>query len=529
MHRLIALFLTVSSSSFSLIAQTSSTEKNKLKVSFGIPFELPSKYTHMGFYGNAEAGYIQVAVKPGKELYVQKFNGSGSYEADAIQDLTKYQKGFKNEGIVEMAGNKFFWTFSYSDKTLSKEMLMYQVLDFGNGQILDQEFPLAEVDGKIAPSVPATPTPQTGEASIYSTSISSDKTKFLVSYKILPIEKSESKNFDVIKNSVFDVNLKKIWETETTLPYSDQEMENENLTVDNKGNVYLTAKVFPNGKSDNKTDFVYEILHLKQDGTVNKITLPSEGRFIKSVFTISNQGEHVYAGGIFSNKTGGSNHGVYLMMINPDSAVAYPVNKGFYELPLRMVFDSESRKQMLDPDKPSDKDQEGPCIVLRSMQVGKDSSVVFAGEQYWTQIYPDNKTTPESYHFNDIYAIRISGDGNILWTKKIPKLQKAEKAKDNMSFKYYNIDDEDYFFFMDNQKNLNLKQDQNPMLHDDETGGYFSYVRVDKEGNTFKSQLFDTKTKKLTFYPSDINQHTSLSIGGRVLAENRYQVMIISK
>jgi hypothetical protein len=82
---------------------------------------------------------------------------------------------------------------------------------------------------------------------------------------------------------------------------------------------------------------------------------------------------------------------------------------------------------------------------------------------------------------------------------------------------------------MDNQKNLNLKQDQNPMLHDDETGGYFSYVRVDKEGNTFKSQLFDTKTKKLTFYPSDINQHTSLSIGGRVLAENRYQVMIISK
>jgi len=527
MHRLIALFLMVSSSSFSLIAQTNSTEKNKLKVSFGIPFELPVKYTHMGFYGNAEAGYIQVAMRPGKELYVQKFNGTGSFESDAIQDLTNYPKDFKNQGIIEMAGNKFFWTFSYIDKAQNKEMLVYQVLDFGNGQILDQEFPLAESEGKTTPTLPLFANAKPEESSFYNVAISSDKTKLLVSYKILPLEKTESKNFDVIKSAIFDVNLKKLWEAESTLPYSDQEMENENLAVDNKGNVYLTARVYPNGKNDNKTDYVYEILQMKQDGTVAKFPILAEGKFIKSVYSVKQQGDNVYVGGLFSNTVGGSNEGVYIMRVSADSAAVYPVGKGFYDFTVRMVKEYESKRLMIDPEKPSDENQEGPTIVLRTMEINSDTSIVFAGEQCWTQTFTTGKT--ETYHFNYIYTTRIGADGNVVWSTKVPKLQKAEKVKDNMSFRYFNIDNEDYFFFMDNQKNQNLKQDQIPVLHDDETGGFFSYVRIDKDGNLVKSQLFDTKLKKLTFYPADIHQHTPLSVGGKVLADNRYQVMIIGK
>jgi hypothetical protein len=526
--------------SMSLMAQQRSSEKNPFSVKFGTPYELPKKHYSIGYFGNQDIGYLQLAVNQGKSLSIQKFGENGNYKSSNMIDLSKYAKGFMSESVQEMAGGKYYWIFSHWDKKQSKEMLMYQVIDVENGTVMDEQYPMLEVEGKIAGTLMSTGFYQFNVGNKYQINRSSDKTKLVVTYRKAPKEKRDEKNKDVIGVKVFDDRMNSLWDTEVTMPYTEQEMNNEDYTVDNSGNVYLLAKVYLNGKAkekvDGKPNYRFELLNIKPDGVVAKIKIAVEGKFIKSATTISQTDNQLFVSGLYSNKAAGSTDGIYLVKIDPQSGTSSLLNKGFYEFPNEMIKEFESKKVQANADKAAkkDKEQEVSNLVLREIEVAKDGSVFFAGEQYWVQTntYVTSKgqtITTYVYHYDDIYTMRINADGSMMWAKKIPKLQKGGNGTGNMSFEHFKIDDEDYFFFLDNEKNLNLKSDQVPAVHSDGLGGFFTFVKIDKEGNTTKTHIFDTRQKKVYFNPNDLMRLTPNSIGGRVLADKRYQMLILTK
>jgi hypothetical protein len=63
-----------------------------------------------------------------------------------------------------------------------------------------------------------------------------------------------------------------------------------------------------------------------------------------------------------------------------------------------------------------------------------------------------------------------------------------------MSYAYFSGKNEDYFMFLDNEKNLNLPVDEVPARHVDGAGGFLMTYKINKEtGVVKKTSLLDTR------------------------------------
>jgi hypothetical protein len=74
--------------------------------------------------------------------------------------------------------------------------------------------------------------------------MSHDETKFLYTYSLVPKEKKDKINKEVVGMQVFDENLVKQWGDDYQMPYTEAKMDNLGFILSDDLKVYLLAKVY---------------------------------------------------------------------------------------------------------------------------------------------------------------------------------------------------------------------------------------------------------------------------------------------
>jgi len=232
MKKLIFILLFLSSQLFS---QTVKTAKD-FEVEIGKAYPVVDAKIKEYFYYNDEI----LSIKIGGEIIVQKFNAKSLDQKSRKEVATKKSlpRGYEHEEFVQV-GDKVFEFYNVWDKPNETEQIFVQEISFGKMD-LENNRRISKISGKVQSSMGK------DKIDIYD---SFDQSKFLMTYRRHPKVKSDKVNKDVIGMTVFDGDLKVIWEKEITMPYTEAMMDNLGYTVDSRGNAYLLARVRTGEKS----------------------------------------------------------------------------------------------------------------------------------------------------------------------------------------------------------------------------------------------------------------------------------------
>jgi hypothetical protein len=114
------------------------------------------------------------------------------------------------------------------------------------------------------------------------------------------------------------------------------------------------------------------------------------------------------------------------------------------------------------------------------------------------------------------------------WTVKIPKSQVGSAGRGGMSYKYFGHEGDNYFFYLDNVKNLNLSPDQPPAKHQDGAGGFLTICKIDAAGNVTKGNLFDIRESDVRIWPAEMDRLTTNTLFGRAFGDGKSKMMKIT-
>ena len=127
--------------------------------------------------------------------------------------------------------------------------------------------------------------------------------------------------------------------------------------------------------------------------------------------------------------------------------------------------------------------------------------------------------TTYTYYYNDILVLKADKNGKTLWCNKIPKQQSGGSTAD-LSYHHHNYNGEDYFFYLDNIKNIDLPLTESPWPHGGKGGGYLTCVKIDKAGKMTKRSILNMKDEEIRVYPRYFESVTNNIIVDR-LREDR--------
>ncbi len=486
------LFLTLLSNS--LFAQT-------INYSFSEEFETVRKHEDMGFYKFNSNDYAEVYFRKGDDMVFQIFDDKfKSLKKQETVLLPDDSKKFANEGFFSVKDN-YYWFYSTWDRRTETERLF--ALPFNKKAIKfeSNEIKLIET-GRLDPY---------GK---YSFNYSSDSSKMLVTYRVKPKERRDKLNKDIIGFNLYDANMKKLYASEIEMPYSEADMNNLDYEVDSRGNIYMLTSVKINNEIDgevdheNKNAMRYELIRVNQkDNNLQAIKINLENKFTHSVLLQEDLNHDIVIVGYYSNKKNSSgSDGAYVIKLeyNENNTVKN-IQKTYCEFPAEVLkaYESERTKRKMDK-KNKDSDLEAANLTFKKIVFNPDGSMVIIGEEYYvvTHTYYNGKTTTTTYtyYYNDLLVLKVDKQGKTIWCNKIPKQQSGSGTAD-LSFHYHQYKGEDYFFYLDNVKNMNLSLSETPYSHTSGRGGYLTCVKIGNDGKMVKKSIFDIKEEDVHLYP----------------------------
>jgi hypothetical protein len=478
----------------SLRASSQESQEGNIRFTWGETYELPRHHKDLGFIGNKKDGYLQIGHDPRHDLSLQKFSPDLKLTSEKTVDLTDMPRSYSSERFIELGG-KYYWIFSTSDRGEDQAKLLYIPVDLAAGTM-----------NGAATDLVTTSRISSGWNIIYSP----DKSKMLVEYRKKPEHRRDRINNDVIGFAVFDEHMNKLWDHEIRMPYTEKEMDNEDYTVDHDGNVYLLAKVYNEERTRKMPDYHFEILKWGKNSEVATIIhFKFTDKFVNSAVIAEDfNGRLVVAGYYSMKKRSQSADGAYLMRLNTAGTDLENIHKGTYEFPSSVLAEFESRRARRKIEK--DDDAEAAHMQLKKIMVAEDGSVQLYGEEAYsvTTTYSNGRTsyTVTNYYYNDILAMNIGADGNMKWVKKIPKYQHGANGQGGMSFKQFSYNKNNYLFFLDNAKNLDIAKDEAPAVHTDGQGGILMVVKIDDDGNVTKKSIFDVRDEHKTLLVGEFDE-----------------------
>ncbi len=419
---------------------------------------------------------------------------------------------YNDEGVVNM-GNNFFWLHSDWDKKAEEESVYYDKLDVKTGKIIETNKKLFSASKIAGEYMGGGAWGMWGggykTANKYSINYDAEVTRMLMSYRLFPEERNDKKNYDKIGLYVFDQDLKKIWNGEFTMPYTEQIMDNLDFTVDASGNAYMLAKVYENEKRKEKDKetgrpgYHFEVLKFDASKKMTQYTVSLDDYFIKEASLIENSVHDIVLSCTYSKKSkGNGTDGIFLAMLDPNGKVAKFKN-GYYEFPIEELEKFEKARTRRKMEKKDD--YEAPNLTVRNIVVEKDGSVFIGLEEYYVEVttttYNNRTTTTYTYYYEDILGAKIDATGKFLWLKKIPKKQKGTNASQTLGYKMVSDETGYYFFYLDNKKNVELEEDEAPKYHVNGYGGQVMVSKIDNSGAITKELLFDTREENIMVMP----------------------------
>ena len=478
------------------------TFSQNIKYSFSQEFESVSKHRDFGFYKLDENKYAEVYYREGDDMifqtYDQKFN---SIKSEQTVLLPEDSKRYTHESFLNLK-NDYYWFYSTWTRKEKTERLFALPFDRKTLKFSNSAVELLDASKLANPS------------DKYRFNTSSDSTKLLITYRLKPRVRKDKLNKDLIGFNLYDNTLKKLYEAEIEMPYSEADMDIIDHEVDSKNNIYLLARVKVNNSIDGEADKEnkhatrYELMRVNQkDNSMQAIKIDLGNKSTNSVLLTEDLNHNVIMTGYYSNKkVAYSSDGAYIIKLelNENNSVKN-LNTTFCEFPTEILKAYESERVQKKMDK-KDKggDLEAANLSFDKIVFEKDGSMLIIGEQYHVVTYTykcgNSYCTSYTYYYDDIIVLKADKNGKTLWCSKIPKRQMGSGSAD-LSYHFHQFNGEYYFFYLDNIKNLNLSLTELPNVHQSGRGGYLTSVKIDATGKMTKKSIFDIKDEKIHLFP----------------------------
>lgn len=511
MKKLFSIFILISSSYF---AQT-------LSYSFSDEFETVKKHEDMGFYKFNSDEYAEVYYKKGDDMTFQIFDKDfKNVRKQEVVPLPENSKKFANEGFFSVK-NDYYWFYSTWERKTETERLFALPFDKTSLKFNTSDIKLIET-GRLDPY------------NKYSFNYSTDSTKMLVTYRVKPKERRDKLNKDIIGFNLFDNRMNKLYAAEIEMPYSEFDMNNLGYEVDSKGNIYMLTSVRINNSLDgevnkereNRNAMRYELIRVNQkNNSLQAIKINLENKFTNSVVLSEDLNHDIVIAGYYSDKKNSSgSNGAYIIRLEYDANNSVKnVRTTFCEFPAETLkaYETEREKRKMEK-KDKDGNLEASNLTFRKMVFYEDGSVMIIGEEYYVveHTHYNGKTTytTYTYYYNDILVLKADKNGKTIWCNKIPKFQSGSGTAD-LSFHHHDYQGEDFFYYLDNIKNIDLPLTEAPAGHSSGRGGYLTCVKIGKDGKMTKRSIFDIKDEKIRIFPRNFESINSNLIVDRLKAD----------
>ena len=521
-----------------LLSGLSYGQSDKFSIKLGSEYELPRRTEDLAFFGNEKDGIVNLSLKK-EELIILRFNANTLKQTiEKKIDLQEATRNFNSEMVVDFSNNNYYWIHSDWEKDGGKEILYYDKIDVGTGKIAEANHKMFEAT-KMAGVAQARGFYSFKSTDKYQYDYDAERKKLLVTYRLMPEEKNDKKNYDKIGFQVFDENLKKIWGNEFQMPYTEAIMDNSNFSVDSKGNAYMLAKVYDNDsrrerdKSTGNPAYRYEVLKFTKDN--KKITIAPisiDGFYIKETTLTENSLHDMIVACTYSKKSRGNGvDGIFLATLDQSGKLVKHKN-GYFEFPKEELEKFESARKRRGIEKKDD--YEASNLKVRDVLVENDGTIFISCEEYHMVVntYQSSdgriRTTYTSY-YDDMLGCKIDAAGKFEWVRKIPKRQRGSASMGTMSFKLISDASGYYFLYLDNLKNLKISEEEEPKLHVDGFGGQVIVSKLTKDGKHTKELLFDTREEDIMIFPSAFYRINGNNFIGRArLKKNLYRPLLIT-
>lgn len=345
-----------------------------------------------------------------------------------------------------------------------------------------------------------------------SISMSENNNFFAINFDIQNKEKETHKVF--VYNSRFELVYHKL----IVKPIEDRYFEYNTIEVDdNNGTLYFLGKSYENGsrrkKKKGKTNYHFELSKIDESGE-EIVSFKNPDKFISSLSLIKN-GDDLSCIGFYGNENEGRLNGACLIKINNNSfEVKSKKFNPFSETFLTDKYGENEKKKKR-------KAKKGlRNIEFRSIEVLKNGDIVMSAEEDYITVHTmmganGAMTTYTVQHYDDLIAIKLNKDGDLIWSRNI---NKAQTGGANSSFTPISIDNKTYFFMNSSD---NIKKLSDNRIHFRQTSAKKSnlfVVTLDNEGTFDYQKLIDDKVSKV-FYK--VNQG--------VITPNGEEVILLGK
>ena len=515
----------------SLLSGSICAQEKKFMVKMGATYELPRKADNLAFFGNEKDGIVNLSIKD-NELNILRFNPRTlALAGEHVIEIPDATRNMVSE-IVINHGNDYYWLRSDFQKSGKKDLLYSQKIDVVKGNTVGERLLMIESEKLDGYKVRKTGfSPKWKVDYKYQFNFSANRELVLVSCKSDPEKQNDKKNIGNIGLHVFDNKMKKLWGNEFKMPYTDFAMDERDFSIDSKGNAYLLAKVYDTKDrkeelKDKTPGYHFEIMQF-QNGNPDPIIvkLNPENQFIKNVAILEMNANEMLIVCTYASKFWGVGvEGLYLAVLTGDGKITR-YKEGFYEFPDNELKKYVSKAELKNMEKEGK--YTAPPLTIHDIIIGADGGIFITCEQIGASITGSGNSI--TYMFEDIFAAKISPLGSLEWLRRIPKKQGSFHPT-GIGFKTV-FDSSGYsILYIDNEVNLQLKDDEQPKLHLDGVGGVLLAAKITNSGELTKEVLLNTRDEKLMVHPPQFDRiNKNQFIGRTVLKENdTYQLMLIS-
>ena len=482
---------------------TQSSNKN-VSVTWGLKVKNSNKTVLNQIIGNQDNEIFVLKNNAfSSKLFFEKYKNDDLSLSKANIFSLKNSDNNENFEYIFFLNNELFLFTSYKENKVKKKTLIARIINKTTLAPKGEPIIIGEIDfeGKSKKN-----------SGSFDYQISNDESKLLIYYQ-LPYDKGAKEKFGYI---VYDNNLNKIWEKQTSLPYEDKQFNVENYKIDNSGNVYLLGVLSKDKRTSKRLgepNYLYKIFSYQNLGqNTEEYDVKFGDKFITDMQFDINISNDLICAGFFSEEGNYSIKGAFYMSINHLSKQV--MNKelkefSFNELTLNM--------QEKDIKKTQRKIEKGKNIELYDYYLDdiimrSDGGALLIAEQYRVDVFRTPITDAQGYttytntyiyNYNDILVVNISPNGEIDWVHKIAKRQRT--SNDNGFFSSYAKiikDDKICFIFNDNIANIGNSNNKSIYsFNKSKKRSAACVVELKSDGSQTRTALFNQKEAQVMIRP----------------------------
>lgn len=320
----------------------------------------------------------------------------------------------------------------------------------------------------------------------------------------------ERKEDPAINCAVFDEDFKIVWKkTNLKIRTKFPEYSIENMILGNDNTIYLYYETYLKEKRM-IVQFESSMISINDEGMEKEVVkfenfMPAQSKVIQNGNNIMLIGYYLVSG-----KEG--LQGVYSALFNIKDKTFSNINQSKFQQSLinEANFNTEPKGK---------KPQTISNLAIKNIFPQSDGSFLVFSEDAEITIYTtyDSRGGSRTDYMYDNYCIfysRVNKDGEIEWTKIIPKKQFSKNTSGSVnSFAAYQGENAVYLFYNDHEKNLAASPDEIKTTRFKKSGNNIYCVKIDpSSGKYSKQHLLGKEHKKFWFF------HEILPLGDNKVA-----------